>query len=284
MQVTSEEIQVIARLVKDLCGVMLDQTKGYLIESRLSSVAEKAGCKSFSELYYKSRYDQNKALQEEIIDAITTQETLFFRDNSPFDALKHKALPELIDARANTPYPKRIRIWSAACSTGQEPYSIAMILRKLIPDIDSWNITITATDIADVAIAQASLGKYADHEIRRGMPPEDLQKYFIHEGNTWKVKDELRSMIKFQKLNLHQSFIGLGPFDIIFCRNVAIYFSQEARRDLFLRLSEKLTPDGYLFVGSSESLSDIGPRFAPQNHCRAVFYRPNLQVPTLAAV
>lgn len=275
MKITPEEMKTISRLVDDLCGVVLDESKGYLIESRLSQVAEEAGCKTFSELYYKARYDGNEALVEQIIDSITTNETLFFRDTSPFDALQHKAVPELLDAKAKTPFPKRLRIWSAACSTGQEPYSIAMVLYELLGDLTEWDIQITATDISDAAIRQASLGRYGKLEIQRGMKPALLDKYFITEPNGYKAKDELRGVIAYSKRNLLKAFSVLGKFDIIFCRNVAIYFEPEARRDLFNRLADQLTEGGYLFVGSSESLADIGPRFAPQHHCRAVFYQPS---------
>lgn len=274
MQVTAEDIKVISRLVDDLCGVVLDETKGYLIENRLSAVAEKAGCTTFSELYYKVRYDKDPKLRNEIIDGITTQETLFFRDTSPFEAMQHKAIPELIDAKSKTAFPKRLRIWSAACSTGQEPYSIAMVLHELIPDVNSWDITIYATDIADVAISQASKGSYGSLEIQRGMTPAFLAKYFTQEGNNRKVKDELRALISFEKRNLLKPFVGIGPFDVILCRNVAIYFTPEARKDLFKRLAALLSPEGYMFVGSSESLADVGPEFAPQHHCRSIFYQP----------
>lgn len=277
MKVTPEDIKVIFRLVDDLCGVVLDESKGYLIESRLSDVAEKAGCKSFTELYHKARYQSDKKLQTEIIDAITTQETLFFRDSSPFEALQHKAIPELLDAKAKTVFPKRIRVWSAACSTGQEPYSIAMIFHELLPDINTWDINILATDISDTAIKVASVGRYAGHEIQRGMEPKLLAKYFSKEDNFWKVNDELRSLIAFRQMNLLKSFTNLGPFDIIFCRNVAIYFSSEDKRSLFNRLAEVLIPEGFMFVGSSESLSDAGPQFKPLQHCRSVFYQPNKQ-------
>ncbi|MBI9017173.1 MAG: protein-glutamate O-methyltransferase CheR [Phycisphaerae bacterium] len=275
MQVTSEEIQVIAKLVYDLCGVILDQTKGYLIESRLSSVAQEVGCQTFSELYYKARYDHEKALQTKIVDAITTQETLFFRDDSPFEALQHKAIPEMVDSKAKTAFPKRLRIWSAACSTGQEPYSIGMILSELIPDIHSWDINILATDISDTAIKLASRGSYMAHEIQRGMKPAMLDKYFIQEGTTYRIKDEIRALVSFQQRNLHKPFIGLGPFDIVFCRNVAIYFNPADKKSLFNRIADAMVPEGYLFVGFAESLMDVGTNFVPQHHCRSVFYQPN---------
>jgi chemotaxis protein methyltransferase CheR len=275
MEVTSEDVKVISRLVDDLCGIVLDETKGYLIKSRLTKVAEETGCATFSELYYKVRYANDKTLQTKIIDAITTNETLFFRDTTPFEAMRHKVIPDIIDEKGGTAYPRRLRIWSSACSTGQEPYSMVMVLHELLPDATRWDIQITATDISDAAIRQASLGRYSEMEISRGMRPELLAKYFNREPGGWKVKDEVRGLVAFRRINLLEPFVGLGPFDIVFCRNVAIYFSPEARRSLFLRLADTLTPSGYLFVGSSESLSDLGPRFTPHQHCRSVFYRPN---------
>jgi chemotaxis protein methyltransferase CheR len=278
MQVITEDIAFVAKLVDELCGVVLDDSKGYLIESRLGEIAKAHGCANYRELCQKARYNSDHALQNKIIDAITTQETLFFRDDSPFTALQNKALPELFDHKSKTAFPKRLRIWSAASSTGQEAYSIGMTLCELIPDILTWDINILATDISDAAIKAASVGWYAKHEIQRGMKPQMLAKYFVEQKGGWRVKDQIRSMVLFQKRNLLQPFAGIGPFDIIFCRNVAIYFEPQKRRDLFLRLAERLTPEGYLFVGSSESLLDLGPRFAPQNHCRSTFYRPNLIV------
>jgi chemotaxis protein methyltransferase CheR len=275
VQVIDKEIPMVAGLVEKLCGVILDETKGYLIESRLSSLAEAVGCASFSEFCHKASYSGDQTIHNRIIDAITTQETLFFRDNSPFEALQHKVIPDLIDAKAGSVFPRRIRIWSAACSTGQEVYSIAMTLCELLPDIAEWDVKILGTDISDSAVKQASLGRYAKHEIQRGMKPGVLQKYFIEGKDGWRVKDELRFLAAFRRRNLLEPFADLGLFDIIFCRNVAIYFDAQAKCSLFLRAANQLTPGGYLFVGSSESLADLGPRFAPRYHCRGVYYQPN---------
>ncbi len=278
MQVTREDIQFVAELVDQLCGVMLDETKGYLIESRLGQLARDHGCASYRDLCLRARTTSDHALQQNIIDAITTQETLFFRDSSPYDALQHKIIPEMIDAAARNGGPKQLRFWSAACSTGQEPYSLAMMLRETIPNIASWNVSILATDISNAAIAQASRGWYAAHEIERGMRASLLPKYFQATQGGWQVKDEIRGMVSFQRRNLLQPFIEVGSFDSILCRNVAIYFDAARRRDLFLRLADRLTPYGALFVGGSESLLDLGPRFTPRCHCRATYYRPNRPV------
>jgi chemotaxis protein methyltransferase CheR len=275
MQVIDKEITLVADLVEELCGVILDNSKGYLIESRLGTLAESHGCKNFTEFCNKVRHNSDRTLHSRVIDAITTQETLFFRDNSPFEALQFKVIPELIDDKASTMYSKRIRIWSAACSTGQEMYSIAMTLCEMIPDILKWDIKILGTDISDSAVKAASLGKYANHEIQRGMKPAILKKYFSEEKDGWKIKDELRYLVSFQRRNLLEPFAEVGLFDIIFCRNVAIYFEANAKQSLFRRLAHQLTPNGYLFVGSSESLADMGPQFAPKYHCRSIYYQPN---------
>lgn len=274
MRVRPEDIPAVSKLVADLCGIVLDDSKGYLIESRLSGLAEAAGCADFAEFARKVRFANDRSLQNQVIDAITTQETLFFRDNAPFEALQHKVLPELIDAKARSPFPKRLRLWSAACSTGQEPYSIAMVLWELIPDVASWDVSILATDISDAAIKHASMGRYGKYEIQRGMKPNLLAKYFHEEVDGWRVRDSLRSLVVFQRRNLLEPFSTLGPFDVIFCRNVAIYFDPATRRSLFLRLTDRLTPDGTLFAGSSESLSELGAQFLPLHHCRTVYYQP----------
>jgi chemotaxis protein methyltransferase CheR len=272
---TPEDVQFVAQLVEQLCGVMLDDRKGYLVESRLGQLVRGQGCASYRELCQRARSGGDRHLQQKIIDAITTQETLFFRDTSPFDALQNRILPDMIDAATRNGGAKRLKFWSAASSTGQEAYSLAMVLRETLPDIAAWNLSILATDISDAAIAQASRGWYAGHEIDRGMRASLLPKYFRPQGNGWQVKDDIRAMVSFQRRNLLQPFSELGPFDVIFCRNVAIYFDAARRRDLFLRLADRLTPSGVIVVGSSESLLDLGPRFLPRNHCRATYYQPN---------
>lgn len=282
MSLTPQDIDAISGLVMDLCGVYLDASKSYLIEARLKELVQRSGCANYVELAKRAKYGTDPKLARQVVDVMTTHETLFFRDNSPFDALRNKALPEVFD-RAETAFPaRRVRIWSAACSTGQEPYSIAMTIRDLLPDVNRWDISILATDVSDAAVQTASRGVYQAHEIERGLPPLKLQTYFQREGGNWKVRDEVRAMVAFKRFNLLDPFTALGTFDIIFCRNVAIYFTPEARKSLFLRMADVLHPAGYIFTGSSELLSDLGPRFQPQHHCRAVFYRPNLPAPAPA--
>lgn len=272
---TSQDIDAVCGMVNDLCGIYWDESKAYLIESRLQNIVQEHSCTNYHDLVRKVRAEIVPGLKAQVVDAITTNETLWFRDSSPFEALRHKLIPEMIDEKVGTVFPRRFRIWSAACSTGQEVYSIAMTLAELLPDYLNWDIQIHGTDISPAAVEQASRGIYNSLEIGRGMDPLLLRKYFVQEGNTWKVSDSLRSMCKFSPRNLHDCFHALGQFDIVFCRNVAIYFNDEDRKSLFERAAKILTPNGWLFVGSAESLAYLGSNWQPQQHCRSNCYRPN---------
>jgi chemotaxis protein methyltransferase CheR len=276
IKVTLDEFKVLSKYIYEVCRISLDPGKLYLIETRLGGLVEELGCTSYSEFYFKAQADKTRHLERRIVNAITTNETLWFRDSTPFDALQFKILPDLIDrkrALAGKTGRPSIRIWSAACSTGQEVYSIAMVIRSLVPDPSQLDVTILGTDISDDVMAAASAGKYSRFEMERGMPADKLARYFVQEGEGWKVKDEIRAMANFRKLNLFDSFAALGRFDVVFCRNVAIYFSTEDRKILFNKIADVLQGDGYLLIGSSEYLAGISDRFGPQRHCRAVYYQ-----------
>ena len=279
---TTQDIDAVCDLVNDLCGVYWDHSKAYLIDSRLGTILKSQGCANYVDFAQRVRTTVSPELRAEVVDAVTTHETLWFRDSSPYEALRHKIFPELIDSKAGTAHAKRFRIWSAACSTGQEPYSIAMTLADLVPDIYSWDVQILGTDISQASVATASRGVYGELEMNRGMDPARLNKYFIKQDHQWRVRDEIRSMCCFEECNLHGSFAGLGPFDVIFCRNVVIYFTPEDRRKIFDRMVRTLQPNGWILVGSSESLADLGPQWMPQFHCRANCYRPNMLTPAFA--
>lgn len=275
IKISPSEIKSVAQYIYDISGIYLDSSKAYLFETRLSSIAEEHGCKSYTDLCQQAKRDPKKTIERKIINAISTNETLFFRDKSPFELLKHKLLPEMIDARApRSPGMKtNIRIWSAAASTGQELYSIAITVKELVKNDSAYNFTLLGTDISDEAIAQASYGKYNKFEIERGLDQRTLRQYFTLFGNTWKIRDEIRAMVNFRKFNLMQPFIGLGKFDIIFCRNVAIYFTLEDRKKLFNKIADSLADDGFLMIGSTESLSGVCPKFIPKRHLRSIFYQ-----------
>ncbi len=277
IKITPNEIDAISRYIYDISGIFLDKNKTYLFETRLSSIVEEFGCKSYYELHTKAKADNSKVIERKIIDAISTNETLFFRDKGPFELLQHKLLPEIIDARAPgaSNLKTNIKIWSSASSTGQELYSIAIIIKELIPDLSRFNIRLLGTDISDNAVSQASYGKYNKFEIERGLPQAQLRKYFQPAGDFWKIKDEIRGMVNFRKMNLMAPFVGLGKFDIIFCRNVAIYFTLQDRVKLFNKIADCLADDGFLIIGSTESLTGVCPRFVPKRHLRSIFYQKN---------
>jgi chemotaxis protein methyltransferase CheR len=275
IKIKPDEIALLSKYIYGISGISIDKSKAYLLETRFSKILEEEGCSSYTELYHKSKGDPKKHLEYKIIDAITTNETLFFRDGGPFELMRHKLLPELIDARVakNGGSKPNLRIWSAASSTGQEVYSIAIVIKELLGSSTGYNLKLLGTDISDAAVSQASYGTYNKFEIERGLERSKLTKYFRSAGANWKVNDELRAMASFRKLNLMTPFTALGKWDIIFCRNVAIYFTLEDRKKLFSRLADVLEPDGYLVIGSTESLTGICPRFVPKRHLKSIFYQ-----------
>ena len=267
-----EEHLSLAQYVHSLCAITLDESKGYLIESRLASLVQESGCGSYSGLLRQAKSDPSRTLERRIVDAITTNETFFFRDTAPFELLRHKIIPELIDRRARSS-TGRIRIWSAACSTGQELYSIAILLKELLGDPDRYGVCLLGTDISDDAVARASRGRFSPVEISRGLSEAQRTRYFAPVAGGWQIRDEIRAMASFKKLNLMADFSALGRFDVIFCRNVAIYFNERDRISLFGRIERALEPDGYLVIGAMESLNGICPQFESKRHLRSAFYQ-----------
>lgn len=277
IKIKKEEIEPLVRYIYSISGIKVDESKTYLFETRLSPLLESTGLDSYLALVQAAKRDASQGIQNQVIDAISTNETSFFRDSGPFAALQHKLLPEIIDARsarcAGVLRPT-IRIWSAACSTGQEVYSIAIVLKELLGNLGAYNIKLLGADISDAAISQASYGMYNKFEIERGLPAARLEKYFSRAAGHWRICDEIRAMATFRKMNLTKPFGTLGKFDIIFCRNVAIYFPPEDRKTLFERLHGALEPDGYLVIGASESLTGLTDRFVPQRHIGTIVYQP----------
>lgn len=277
MSMTTEDLDAVCGMVHDLCGIYLDESKEYLIEGRIADLLPRHNCATYVELARKVRLGSTSEAAKDVVDAITTNETLWFRDNAPFEALRHKAFPELIDARSKSIFPKRLRVWSAACSTGQEVYSIAMSFADVIPDVENWDLKILGSDISPSAVKTAEQGVYSKLEMQRGMDQKHLSGYFTPNGDTSTINPALRKMCRFETRNLLKPFTMTEKFDVIFCRNVSIYFEQKDRNSLFLRLAEKLAPDGWLFTGSGESLGELGRNWKPQQHCRAICYRPNME-------
>lgn len=270
--IKTNEIPIVAKYVYDISGITLDNSKAYLLEARLSPLLKQYNCAHFVALLTAAKNDKRGDINNRIIDAISTNETLFFRDKSPFQLLKQKLLPDLIKSKGGLT-PPRIRIWSAASSTGQELYSIAITARELLGAQKSRNLSLLGTDISPKAVARASYGEYNKFEIERGLDSKSLQTFFEQKERDWKVKSEIRSMVQFKKFNLMDSFASLGTFDIIFCRNVAIYFSLEDRKRLFDKIEKALSDDGVLILGSTESLTGITTNFVAQRHLNCTYYQ-----------
>ena len=272
--ITPDELALWCKYIYDVCGISLDASKGYLVETRLGGLLRETGVTKYLDLLQRVKADLAGVLRRKVIDAITTNETSFFRDTAPFELLQHKLLPELIDRRkAAGGRLQTIRIWSAACSTGQEAYSTGIVIKELLGNLNGFDVRILGTDISDRAVAQASYGHFSRLELERGMPPDKIAKYFLKEGDRWKVRDEVRAMATFRTMNLLQPFTFPTPFDIVFCRNVAIYFTEPDKIRLFRNLGRCLSRDGSLLIGSTESLAGLCPEFEPKRYLRSVFYQ-----------
>ncbi|TGD75469.1 protein-glutamate O-methyltransferase CheR [Mangrovimicrobium sediminis] len=268
-QVQDSELPEVASFVRSISGIVLDSSKGYLISSRLGPLLQRYEARNYSALCNKAKLDSK--LRLDILDAISTNETSFFRDTSPFDLLKFKLIPDLVDRMGGAKQP--ISIWSAASSTGQEVYSIAISLGEILPNLSQWHIKIMGTDISDAAIRYASAAYYSDLELGRGMSPDRRAKYFTQEGRMWKVRDQYRAMATFRRQNLLDDLTALGKYDIIFCRNVMIYFDMDVRKLLYTKLSRQLKPGGVLVIGSTENLPPgMEGIYKRNDYQRSVFY------------
>ncbi len=252
-------------------GLVITPEKMYLLESRLLPIAQEQNLKTLDELVDKLRTSGDKDLQYAIVEAMTTNETSFFRDKSPFDRLKNNVLPVFLKARAAQ---KKLRILSAACSSGQEPYSLAMTLKEY-KGLNGWDVHITATDLSNEILTQARAGIYSQFEVQRGLPVQMLVKYFAQDGDKWAVKDDLKSMITFKEANLLTDISTLGKFDIVLCRNVLIYFDVETKAKVLRDIKEIIPQDGVLFLGGAETVIGITDSFVPIKGIKSVYSVPD---------
>jgi len=265
--VTSADYEFLRRLLKDRSGLDLSADKQYLVESRLIPLARRAGLPGLPELVQKLKSGAD-ALTTEVVEAMTTNETFFFRDKVPFDHLRQTILPDLLRARANR---RSLRIWCAASSTGQEPYSIAMCLKELGSTLAGWRIEILATDLSQAVLEKSKAGIFSQFEVQRGLPIQLLVKNFTQTGELWQLNADIRAMVQHRQLNLLQDFSHLGAFDVIFCRNVLIYFDQETKANIFGRLARVLESDGYLLLGAAETVVGLTEAFKPCTERRGLY-------------
>lgn len=277
-----EDFEFISRLIKSKSGLVLSQDKTYLLESRLMPIARKRGLKDLTDLIGTIR-GGDRALVEEVVDAMTTNESFFFRDTKPFDQFRHAVLPHMIKSRASK---KHLRIWCAAASSGQEPYSLAMILDEFKSQLAGWRIEIIGTDISREILTKARAGLYSQFEVQRGLPIGLLVKYFQKKDDQWQISSDIRSKVQYKEFNLLDDFRPLGQFDIVYCRNVLIYFDQPTKSDVLARISALMPDDGFLFLGGAETVLGISDKFKPLARQRGIYQlsRPGVPEIDLAAL
>ena len=272
MALIASDIDYLCSAIADRSGNVISASQSYLLESRLGPLAEDAGLKDVHGLVAELKKNPRNPLHQKVAEAMTINETSFFRDMAPFDALKTGVLPEVIEKRRPT---KSLSIWSAASSSGQEPYSLAILLRTHFPETHSWNVKITATDLSDEMVQRTREGKYSQFEVNRGLPAPLLVKNFDRQGLNWQAKPELRKMIDPRKLNLTDSWPTIIKYDVIFIRNVLIYFDGDTKKQILKRIHQSLRPDGYMFLGGGETLIQMGVPFERATFGKTTCFRPN---------
>jgi chemotaxis protein methyltransferase CheR len=274
MPISTTEFNFIRNLVRERSAIVLEPGKEYLVESRLASVARGEGYACLEHFLAELRSKPTQRMHRQVVEAMTTNETSFFRDVHPFDALRQAVVPELLQRRAAE---RRLTIWCAACSSGQEPYSIAMTLRDHCPGLAGWTVRIVATDLSAEMLERGRRGRYGQVEMNRGLPAPMLVKHFKKDGLEWEISDELRRMVEFRELNLAESWPALPAPDVVFLRNVLIYFDVETKRSILSRVRRLMRPDGYLFLGGAETTMNLDDAFQRVQVGKAVCYRPGHQ-------
>jgi chemotaxis protein methyltransferase CheR len=270
ISLSEEDLDYVRALVRERTAIVLEADKQYLIESRLEPLARKAGHDSLTDMIRELRSLPYARLHHQMVEAMTTNETSWFRDRSPYEALRQHILPDLIQKRAVS---RTLTVWSAACSTGQEPYSAAIQIHDHFPQLHGWNLRILASDFSEEVLNRAREGKYTQLEINRGLPAALLVKHFEHKGAHWLLKDHIRSMVKFGVVNLAQQWPPMPPVDIVLLRNVMIYFDVETKRSILAGVRRILRPGGYLLLGNAETTLNLDERFRRVEFGKAACYQ-----------
>jgi len=263
-----EDFDMLCTLLKQRSGLVLTKDKAYLLESRLMPVARKWSMKTLDELAQAVRTRRDENLIRDITEAMTTNESSFFRDQKPFDLFRGTVLPKLLEARASR---NQLRIWSAACSSGQEAYSLAMLLSDESARLGKWKIEIVGTDLSTEMVERARAGLYTQFEVQRGLPIQMLVKHFKQNGDKWQLSPQIRQMASFREYNLLGDLKPLGQFDVVFCRNVLIYFDQPTKTKVLEQIARLMPEDGFLFLGGAETVLGITDRFKPMDGQRGLY-------------
>lgn len=271
MGISAIDFDYLRKLMRERTAIVLDAGKEYIAESRLANLVSDEGFDSIPELIQELRSNSFTGLHRRVVNAMTNNETWFFRDLVPYQALRQVIIPHLLASRATE---RTIRIWSAACSSGQEPYSTAMLLRENFPELRNWNVRILATDISTSVLDRAQQGRYSQLEINRGLPVSLLTRYFVRDGLYWVILDEIRNQVQFQELNLAEAWSLLPAFDIVFLRNVLIYFDVDRKKEILARVHRQLRPDGYMLMGGAETTLNLSNDFERVQYETTAYYRP----------
>jgi chemotaxis protein methyltransferase CheR len=270
MTIDDTGFNFVRRLLRERAAIVLEDGKQYLVDNRLSQLARREGLTSAQEVIDRLRKAPGGPLQRKVIEAMTTTETLFFRDGKPYEALRHTVLPELRERRASE---RRLCIWCCACSSGQEPYSVAMVVREYFPALAAWDFRLLATDISTEMLTRSRKGRYSQLEINRGVPETLLGKYFHKAGHDWQVRDELRNMIEFRELNLAGPWGSMPHVDLVLLRNVLIYFDVETKRQILGRVRKLMRPGGYMMLGTAETTVNLDDGFELVRSNGTAYYR-----------
>ena len=271
MALQQSDFDFVQKLVQQKAAIVLDNGKQYFVESRLTPLAQNTGHDSIEKLILALRQNpHNSRMIEQVVEAITIHETSFFRDIHPFKCMKEVVMPALLERRASQ---HSLNLWCAACSSGQEPYTVTMLMRENFPQLQSWNVRFIATDISNQILNRAREGKFSQLEVNRGLPAPLLLKHFEKQGLVWQIKPQLRSSIEFRKLNLIDNWPPMPKMDVVFLRNVLIYFDVETKRKILGEVRKLLNPDGFLFLGAAEMPMSIDNAFERIDYPRSGCYK-----------
>ena len=260
----------VRQLVRERAAIVLDDSKQYLVDNRLSLLARREGLASAQEVIDRLRAAPDGPQRRKVVEAMATTETLFFRDRKPYEALRHTILPELRQLRA---VERKLQIWCCACSSGQEPYSIGMVVREYFPGLATWDLRLLATDISSAMLTRSRNGLYSQLEVNRGVPAAFLAKYFQKAGLEWKIRDDLRKMVEFREINLAGSWSAMPQADLIMLRNVLIYFDIETKREILGKVRRLLRPGGFLVLGTAETTVNLDDGFELVRSDGTAYYR-----------
>lgn len=270
MAINPQDFEYISKLIRERSAIVLEKGKEYLVDSRLMPIINQEKLGSMEELISKLRNSPPNCLHDKVVDAMTTNETSFFRDIHPFETLKKSIIPEIMAKRSAQ---KELNIWCGASSSGQEPYTLVMLLLSNFPSLSSWKVTFIATDISDEMLTRCRNGLYSQLEVNRGLPAALMVKYFERKGTEWQIKKELRDMIDFRKMNLATAWPFMPRMDLVMLRNVLIYFDVEVKKTILGKIRQLLKPDGYLFLGGAETTLNLDDKFERMNFVQSGCYR-----------